>query len=357
MATVGHTLVGLSLARLSHGEPSERGLRYVWPGLMVLGAHLVDIAEWVVILVAPTYFDQHFVTNSPILTAGLVVLVWAVMAVVFHVRRPWAFVLAGIAVFSHLLLDHRLVRAVLLDVYGIPAAEGPLGLWNAILAEVWLYGLLLVCVGLLQAARQRDCPRMGRAVAGVLGVAAILAAISRLAALWMPIYGLAAVHTLLLFRRALKPGLLWSLVPVVPLLALLAVELWAARLSDQGDVLMRAKDYAGASRLFQRSVSVPTRSKGTTAYRKLGSCQWRMGEFAAAEASLLHAIRIGDEPCWAKIALAKVYQDPGAKPAGLYRPREAAKLLQGVLDTPEAMNCWRSARKRLDRLRERGFAE
>ncbi len=324
---------------------------------MVLGAHLVDIAEWMVILVAPAYFDQHFVTNSPILTAGLVVLVWAVMAVVFRVRRPWAFVLAGTAVFSHLLLDHPLVRTVLLDVYGLPVTEGATGLWNAIHAEVWLYGLLLVCVGLLQAARQRDCPRAGRAAAGVLGVAAIFAAISRVAALWMPIYVLAIVHTLLLFRRAIKPGLLWSLVPVIPLAALLAVEIGAADLSRQGDEFMRTKDYARAARLFRQSVSVPTRSRRAAVYRKLGSCQWRTGDFAAAEASLLHAIKIGDQPCWAKIHLAWVYQDPEAKLADLYHPREAARLLHEVLDTPEAIRCWQSARKRLERLREQGLIE
>ncbi len=357
MATVGHTLVGLALARFSSGELRERGFRYVWPGLMVLGAHLVDIAEWVVILVAPEYFDQHFVTNSPILTAGLAAFVWGVMAGVFRVRRPGAFFLAGIAVFSHLLLDNLIVRAVLLDLYGLPDERGSAGLWNAVYAEVWFYGLLFVCVGLLQAARQRDCPRMGRTVAGCLGVVAVFAAISRVAALWMPAYGLAAAHTLLLFRRSLKLGLLWSLVPVVPLVALVSFELWAGHLSKQGDELMVAKDYAGAARLFQRAVSVPTRSKLASGYRKLGTCQWRLGEFVAAEASLLHAIRIGNRPCWAKIILARLYQDPEAKRCGMYRPLEAARLYQEVLDTPEAKRCWRAARRELDRLREHGLAE
>ena len=70
MATIGHTLIGLSLGSLSRAESRGQALRYIWPGLIVLMAHLVDIAEWVVILAAPAYFDQHFVTNSPLIASS-----------------------------------------------------------------------------------------------------------------------------------------------------------------------------------------------------------------------------------------------------------------------------------------------
>ncbi|MBN2560824.1 MAG: hypothetical protein JXQ75_07835 [Phycisphaerae bacterium] len=357
MATVGHTLVGLSLSNLSRATSRGQALRYVWPGLIVLLAHVVDIVEWMIVLVAPEYFNQHFVTNSPFVTAGIVAVAWLVLFVGTRLRRPWPYILVALAVFSHLLLDYDPVRIAVADTYSRSAdAELP-GLCDAVIAEVWLYGLLLVSVGLVQAARQHDCPRRGRAAAGVLGVLAIFAAITRSPGLWMPAYVLAVLHTLLLSRRHLTLRLLWSLVPLVPLFMLLAVESWAGRLFDQATMMKKDRNYAGAAEMYERALAVPTRSCQLGAFVYLSQCQRQLGDLAGAEATLLRAIRRCEQPHWARLGLAALYMDPQVRGTPCYRPQEAARILRGMIDGQCPSHIVDRARRMLEDLHHQGLAE
>jgi hypothetical protein len=357
MATIGHSLIGLSIGSIGRAEVRGRVLQHVWPGLIVLMAHLVDLAEWAVILVAPGYFDQHFVTNSPLVTAGLVAAVWIVIAFVTRLRRPWLYVLVALAIGSHLLLDHRLVRTALADLYGGSSEEEMPGLYAAVVAEVWLYGLVLVMVALARAARQHDCPPRGRAAAAVLGVVALVAAVTRVPGLWMPAYGVAALHALLLLRRDLELRLLWSLAPLVPLAALLTVELWAGHLYHEARALQVNKDYAAAAKAYRQALAVPARSQKLGAHVRVSQCQREMGDFAAAEATLLRAVKMCDRPDWPHCVLAGLYADSRAKHTPLYRPEEAARILREVVDGLSPAMVKAHARRKLDRLHRRGLIE
>ncbi len=357
MATIGHSLVGLSIGSLGPSEVRGRAFRYAWPGLIVLLAHLVDIAEWAVILVAPGYFDQHFVTNSPMVTAGLVAAVWLGLAIFVRLRRPWPYLLAALAVFSHLLLDHPLVRTVLADLHGPSSAEEMPGLADTISAELWLYGLVLVIVGLVRAARQKGCPPRGRTAAWVLGIIALITAATRVPALWMPAYGVAALHTSLLLRRELELRFLWSLVPLVPLAALLTVELWAGYLYQEARALQVNKDYAAAALMYEQALAVPARSQKLGAHVRLSQCQRELADFAASEATLLRAVKMCDRPDWPHCVLAGLYADSRAKRTPQFRPEEAARLLHEVVDGLSPARVKAHARRKLDRLRRQGLIE
>ncbi|MFQ5423098.1 MAG: hypothetical protein ACE5F9_03875 [Phycisphaerae bacterium] len=354
MATVGHTLVGLTLSGMQHRIGHKRALRWVWPGLMVLMAHLVDLVEWAVILAAPAYFDQHFVTNSPLVTAGVVAAVWLAVGLIWRPRGPGPYVLIATAIFSHLLLDHRLARIALSDVYGQIHENGIPGLYDTIVSEIWLYGLLMLLVGLWCAARQPGCPRRGRQAAGLLAALAVLAATTRMVVLWAPVYGLAALHMLMLLRRELNVRWLWSLVPITPLAALLAVELWAGRLNDRAMARQAAGDYAASAEMYARVLAMPTRSQKEMTHIHLSRCQIELGEFRAAEETLRHAIRVCEGPYWAKYVLAAFYDDPKTRGTKYERPEECVRRLRSLLDGPAPFVVKRATRRRLEALRRRG---
>jgi hypothetical protein len=357
MATIGHTCVGLSLSCLSSARGRRGRLAHIWPGLMVLMAHLVDIAEWVVVVAAPTYFDEHFVTNSPVLTGLLVVAVWALLAFVGRVRRPWPYLLIVAAVFSHLLLDHHLARQALTDTYGAASAGEEPSLQESLIAETWSYGLLLVLASLGRAAWQKDCPRKGRAAAGLLAVAAVFAATTRHPAVWVPVYALAAAHALMLMRRALGFRFLWNLVPVTPIFALLVMELYAGHFCRQADAFSREGDYARAEVLYRRALEVPTRSRNVGARIHLSWCQRQTGDLGGAVATLRYAMRVSEYPSWPAITLAELLICPEAKGTPYYSPQEAAVLLRQVIAGPSNESHTAQARHMLNALRRTGALE
>jgi tetratricopeptide (TPR) repeat protein len=250
-----------------------------------------------------------------------------------------------------------LVRTALADLYGGSSEEEMPGLYDAVAAEVWLYGLLLVIVGLGRAARQHDCPPRGRTAAWVLGAMALITAATRVPALWMPAYGAAALHTLLLLRRELELRFLWSLVPLVPLAALLTVELWAGYLYREARALQVNKNYAAAAMMYEQALAVPARSQKLGARVRLSQCQRELADFAAAEATLLRAVKMGDRPDWPHCGLAGLYMDSRAKHTPQFRPEEAARILREVVDGLSPAMVKAHARRKLDRLRRQGLIE
>lgn len=357
MATVGHTLVGLSLAGCSRAESRGGSMRFIWPGFMVLMGHLLDVVEWGVILVAPEYFDHHWVSNSLWLTAGVAGVVCAGTAIFGRLRRPWPYVLVVAAIFSHAAMDHEVLRAVLIDVYGDAQADEQPAFGESVKAELWLYGLLLVGALLVRASSERGCPRRGRAAAGVLAAAAILAGVTRNPWLWVPAYGLAAVHALLLQRKHFNWRLAWCVVPLIPLLALLSVELWAGWLFHRGDVERGRGEYAAAVEMFNRSAGVPTRSSKTAAYIRMSSCWRSLGDFRAAEKALLRAEAISEGRWVARYQLAMFYIDRRVSGTSFDRPEAAAEKLQQIIDggAPDGIKGY--ARQRLEGLRRQGRIE
>jgi hypothetical protein len=332
-------------------------MRFTWAGFMVLMAYLVDLVEWGVILLDPAYFDQHFATNSPLVTAVIAAVVCLALAVFARLRQLWVYALVVLTIFSHLVLDHSLIRTALADAYRPLSQGGHPSLPQSAWAEVWLYGLLLLCVGLLHASRRQECPPRGRATAKALVAAAILAAITRVAWLWMPVYLLGAAHCGLIFRRKLKPPILWNLVPPIPVMLLLAVELWANHLYDRAMALNAAGLYPAAARMFQRVLAVPTRSQNLGAYIYLSECLRREGDLAGAEAALRKALRVTDQPWWAKAKLARLYAHSSGRETVYFRPDRARELLQQVIDGRAPAQAKDYAGHLLKALRERGQVE
>jgi tetratricopeptide (TPR) repeat protein len=357
MATIGHTLVGLAIAELAPAESRGGAMRHTWPGFMVLMGNLVDLVEWAIMLVAPTYFDQHYVTNSVTVTAGISAIVCFGLAFFTKLRKPGAYVLVVLAIFSHPLLDDQIVRNALADAYA-PASEleAP-NLYRSVLAEVWLYGLLFLSVGLLQASRRKGCPKLGRIAARVLVALAIFAAMTRHAAVWAPVYALAGLHALLMIRRDLKWQSLWNLVPPLPVFALLVVELWAGSLYDQAVAMDRAGNYPAAAAMYRRAIAMPTRSQNLGAYLWLSECQRRESDFAGAEATLVRALRVTDQPWWARSKLARLYAHSSVRGTTYYQPDMAREMLEQVIRDRAPADAKEYARFLLNSLRKRGYVD
>ena len=357
MATVGHTLVGLSLGGLCPAKARNRAMPYVWTGLVVLMAHLVDLLEWAVLLLGPGTTKTHFLTHSAFMVAGVVVLIWIVIATATRLRKPFAYLIIAAAVFSHLLLDHPLIRAWTLEASGIHHGPepGPPRLFQNILAEIWLYGLPLVGVMLWRAGRQSVCPRRGRIACGLLGGLAIVATLSRKIALWGPAYLLAAGHAGLLLRRELKPRLLWSLLPVTPLLIFLGVELAAARLAHQADLLRKHGNDTQAIPLYLDALRYPTRSAHARTYLGLSQCYQHLGRLSDAQAVLQDARRNSHGSIWPDYWLAYFYANPRHRGTPYFQPRRAAKMFRQIRDHAVEKNARHAAQVMLKRLKTGGW--
>lgn len=337
MATIGHSLVGLSCGSVWRPRPAASRLRYAWPGLMVLMGHLVDIVEWCAILVAPGYFAAHFVTNSPAVTAAIVVTVWLVLAVLCRRRTPWLYLLVAAAVFSHLLLDHPIVRRTLVDVYDGPTNEILPNLERAVAAEVWFYGCVLVCALLIRAGRSSACTRRGRTLTVLFGIAAALAASTKMPAFWIPAYFLAVLHVALVFRRDLSIRFAWSVVPIIPILLLLGFELRARSLFRAAEFELAQREYARAAELFEQALAVPTRSSKAVAFVHLGYCRQGLGDLAGAEDAMLRACADKESGDWASYMLGAFYINNRTRGTPYFQPDKAATILEGVLnDCPDA---------------------
>ncbi len=312
-------------------------------------AHLVDVVEWIVILAMPAYFDHHFVTNSPAVTSAIVAVIGLAMFVLFKVRRTWLYFAIAAAVFSHLLLDHRAVRVFLTNIFETSQESEAPGLLDAMIAEIWMYGMLLASVCLFRATRVPGCPRRGQAAAGVLAVVALIAAVTRIPWLWMSAYALAGLYALLLMRRSLTPKYLWSLLPLIPLAALLTVELWAGHLHHLAWTLYKQKDYAGAAARYRLALDVPTRSKPVYNYVRLSQCLQRIGDLSSADATLRYAARVCEQSYWAEFALAGLYSNSDFRGTDFYRPEDALRRYRELVGGPYPERLKWYARRELKR--------
>lgn len=357
MATIGHTLIGLSMAALPGPDARrDRRLWVIWPGVLVLLGHLVDLAEWVVIVAAPTVFDSHFVSNSPLVAVGLVGVVSLMLATVCGQRRLWPFVIAAIVVLSHVVMDLRGVRIWILRSSGLTDDPEAPGLGPLVAGDLWLYGLLFVWFLMLKAALQPRVSPKSRWLAGILLAFSTIAAMTRTPTLWAVAYVLATGHALLLLRRELGPSRLWGILPILPLLGLLGVELWAAHVQGLADERRESGDFVNAASLYREAIDIPTRSAKLDGWLKLSHCQVQMRDVYAAERSLRRAAALAERPWLARYWLGVLYGHEYAVGTDLYRPAEAAEIFNELINGPYDPSLKNSARARLEGLRKRGAA-
>lgn len=304
---------------------------------MVLMAHLVDVVEWFTVVLVPGWKNGHYLTHSPIYTAIMVGAVCGCIAIFAKVRRPSVFLLIALAVFSHLLLDWYGGRKALANAAGV-VEETDIGkdgfpLRQMIVAEIWLYGLLLIEVLLWRAASDKRCPPLGRQAAGFLAAIAVIAAGTRIAFFWAPVYALCAAHAALVLRRDLSWRLAWGLVPLIPLGICLCGELYASRLVATAWDRMMAKEYREAISLYEQSLRFPARASRVSTYVNIGQCYEYMKEPLLAEATFMKAIRAGDTPNSGQYWLAWLYANQNWRGTSVYRPEEAAKLLRDLISS------------------------
>ncbi len=170
---------------------------------------------------------------------------------------------------------------------------------------------------------------------------------------WLGAYVLAAAFLFARDLRRARLGWMWNLVPLIPLAALALVETRAAGLSREGLRLQRERDVVAAATYYERALALPTRSRQINARLRLGSCQRTLGDFEAAESTLLEIVRGDDASYWAEYLLGVLYGDPKARGTRFYRPEEARRRLQRVLAGPAPTSVKRSTRRHLDRLGDR----
>lgn len=332
MATVGHTLVGLSIAGLVPATHLGTRYRNFWIGTAVLAANLVDIVEWGGTVFAPERLHLHFLTNSRLLVLLVGVALCLTLVLVAKWRSPLPYILIALAVGSHYFLDRRDFRNILLDAYMPSVGPNKLVRLNtSIFAEVWLYGLIMVLVGLGRAIVQPKCPRLGRKAGIVLGCLSIAAAATKWPALWIPMYSLAAIHALLLLRRHWNVRLLWNIVPIVPYLALLSMEMRAIYFHQMGWDLFRKGDLSGAAKSFEQAIAVPTRSRKEQMRCDLSDCLQNQGDFAGAEKVLIEAEEELENVGMIKYQRAQIYLNPKARGTSFYDEEKAAKLFRQMI--------------------------
>lgn len=335
MATVGHTLTGLSLGVGPNSRPSGKFIAAIWMGLLVLFAHLVDLIEWMLLLVAPRTFSAHTVTNSPWLVMGVLAGVLLFLAAC-RVRQPVLYAFAALAVLSHVLLDLRSIRLSLANVYGWSGNDGFPSLLETMASEFWLFGGLFALAALFHAARQRGVKRPARQLAAVLGVVAVVGAVIRHPIAWAPAYALCLLHALLLSRQRVKWSLAWNLVPLIPLFALVGIELYAWRLESHAASLLQSQDYQRAARAYQQALDIPTRSSRVSVHVNLSTCLFKIDDLDGAERQLLRVVDDVENPYWPRLMLAYLYVAPKTRGTSFHRPQESQRLLQSIADDPRS---------------------
>lgn len=333
MATIGHTLVGLSLSETCPEKARDGKMPYVWAGLVVLSAHVVDLVEWLALLVAPIHWDKHFLTHSPWMALGVAAVICGCAAAVTGTRRLWPYLVLTIAVMSHLLLDAPVIRSLIGGAYGFPVDEHLPEYPAAILAELWGYGLIFVLTTLIVSWRQRRMSRKARNLALAFGVFCCLSAATRNPNIWGPTYLVAMVHCGLMWMKQFDWRYAKSAIPLIPLLILPSTDLYADSLTKRAIVMREEGHIEEAIELNLSVLRIPTRKSCVTNYLELGRCYLRQNRLDVAENAFINVRKesqaygnyLGD--FW----LAKFYTDDRTVDTPYFRPEEAESLLDRVI--------------------------
>ncbi|OWY73454.1 hypothetical protein B7486_03685 [cyanobacterium TDX16] len=349
MATIGHTLVGLTLAAGPKSRPPGRFLGLMWIGLMVLFAHLIDISEWMLLLLAPGKFSTHSVTNQPWLITTVTLCAFVLLALV-RVKNPILYLVTGISILSHVVLDLRSIRLSLANLYGWNGDQGFPTFQEMFISEVWLFGLALSLVMLLRSLREPRIKQPTKYLGAALAAIATVAALSRLPFLWIPAYSLAVLHRLLVMKWKPRPAHAWVLVPLAPLLALVITEVYAGQLQSRGQELTQAKEYQAALKPLQAALRIATRSSkvGTRVY--LSTCKYMLNDLPDAEHQLLQVIDDPENPYWPRLMLAYFYVAPKTRNTPFHRPEETRRLLESIAADPRAGRTSEIAREQLKKM-------
>lgn len=355
MATVGHGFIGLALGAVPANRDQKDQLRYLWPGLIVLFAFLPDLVEWIGSLAVPN-LSPHFLEGGIWKPLLLTVIVCTVTGLAARLKRPLPYLVIAAAVLSHFLMDLRSVRTVIADAYGkYSVDQGLPGLFDSVVAEIWLYGFIFVEAVVLRAAFEHRASRQGRTLSLVVALIVLGAALTRNAFVWVPSYFLALAHAGLLLRRHFSPKFAWSLAPLLPLLALATVELTAFYIDGQARSAQRANNYHRAIQLHRQVLRIPKRGGAMTTYANLFRCYVALGDWEEAEAALKTAEALPEDAYEPFFLLARFYIDPRHEGTTYFRPREAEERFRRVMNGPYTDEARNAAASSLQEMKDRGL--
>jgi hypothetical protein len=355
MATIGHTLVGLTATTLSGRDARRWPSLAWWPGVLVLGAHALDVGEWLMTLAGVPVEHSHMLHHWPGAT-GCVLVGVLLLRLLGRVRTLGPHVCCALAVYSHLLLDVYGVRHGISALYRQPgleqgAAASSLDVWS----EVWFYGFVLL-VGLLASAvlRPQRSRLVWQAAILMMPVTAIAFCVHwmlpQTPAVWVLPYAGIGVFGLWAGRfLPLRGRWLWNVVPALPVLALGAVELWAGLAEREGRQRVARGEYAGAAACFRRSLELPTRSDMCVRWWRLALAYEGLHDLPAAEKAYRASADADLEWHWGKLNLADFYvRWPGTP---YYQPQAAERLWHEVAEGDEPAYARNAALARLRNLR------
>jgi len=154
---------------------------------------------------------------------------------------------------------------------------------------------------------------------------------ARWPAFWIPAYLLAVLHAGLILRRDLSIRFAWSVVPIIPILLLLGVELRARTLFREAEFLFDQREYARAAELFERAVAVPTRSSKAVVLVHLGHCRMHIGDLTGAEDAMLRACADRESGVWASYMLGAFYINNRTRGTSYFQPSKAVGLFAKVI--------------------------
>jgi tetratricopeptide (TPR) repeat protein len=330
---------------------------FLYPGIMVLLAYLVDVSEWVSVTLEPERIERRFVSHSWWAVIWVTLGAVAGLALITRCRRLTPYLLAAAAVVSHVVLDLNWSRRVLWNWYWSGSSRSMLpDAAQAIAAETCFYGFWLILVLLIRGATGAGTPKRVQRLSLLAGAACCLAAWTRNARVWAPVFVLASAHGLYMLRRSWSVKWLWGLAFLLPLAPLVGTEVLVSYRWRLARDLDHAERYAEAIPVYESALDLPSRRARATLYMRLGLCHRRTGDPAKAEAAFKMAMIHQDEPGLAELALAPIYFRDESSP--LYNPAEAARLYNRILDSAHAREEHKAqAQKVLARMRELGFVD
>jgi len=187
------------------------------------------------------------------------------------------------------------------------------------------------------------------------GILTVIAAATRMVAIWVPAYLIALGTAAYLCRRSISMKWLWSLVPVLPLLIFLVFEFMAAREADRARDLLNAGAYDRAISLYQHVLSYPTRTTSGGTYVELSLCHQKSGNLEAAETALLKGRRLSPDHWMPIYWLGRFYSDERRRGTRYFKPQVAGALFEQIRDGPYTKREREYARDQLQALRARGL--
>lgn len=342
MATIGHTLAGVGLALPVATDRPGRPSSAWWLGAVVLASHFPDVGEWVLGLVSTQPLDSKLLHSIPAV-AICVVLFWIAMAVPGRVRSITPYLIVALAMFSHLLMDERVVRQLISETYRRAPPDSPTtGRTLDLASELWCYGTAPVIALLIAAARWSGRTLSARRGALVLIPAVLLGLLyPKPRAAWIAMDAAAVGYAIWALRPWPRRAWLWNLLPLLPMLSLGAAEAWASIETRRGLAQESRGRYRDALAAFERSVSLPTRSDATIRWWYIARCREAMGNPAGAEAALQACVARDNDWHWGEYELAQFYLRMRGTP--YHHPDRARQLLHKVIDSDRPIFARRAA--------------